>query len=125
MKRILVVDDDINICSILKYKLNKEGYEVLLASDGFSTLEKAREERPDLIILDIMMPKMDGFETLRRLKSNSKTLPIPVIVLTVLRGEANRARSRELGAVGFISKPFSLRELVSDVKEILETQSTE
>ncbi len=119
MKRILVVDDDANICSILKYKLEKEGYEVLLASDGFSTLEKARAERPDLIILDIMMPKMDGFETLRRLKSDSKTLPIPVIVLTVLRGEANRVRSRELGAVGFISKPFSLRKLVSEVRGVI------
>jgi DNA-binding response OmpR family regulator len=72
-----------------------------------------------LNILDIMRPKMVGFETLKRLKSDSETLSIPVIVLTVLRGEANRARSRELGAVGFISKPFSLRKLVSEVRRVI------
>ena len=92
---------------------------MLLSGDGLDGLEKVKLERPDLIILDLVMPRLDGFGFLERLKSEAETSAIPVIVLTVYKYEENRSRSLELGAVGFVPKPFSLRELVTRVGEHL------
>ena len=118
-KRVMVIDDDANIRSALKYRLEKEGYSVLLSGDGLDGLEKVKLERPDLIILDLVMPRLDGFGLLERLKSEAETRAIPVIVLTAYNCEENRSRSLELGAVGFVSKPFSLRKLAMKVEEHL------
>jgi CheY-like chemotaxis protein len=118
--RIMVVDDDQNIRLVLKYRLEKEGYHVLLAGDGMDALEKVKAEQPDLIILDLTMPRMDGFGFLEEIRGNgSETSTIPVIVLTAYGFESNRARSLELDAAEFMTKPFSPRQLVSEVWNIL------
>jgi len=118
-RKIMVIDDDANIRSVLEYILEKGGYLVMLAGDGLDALRKVKVERPDLIILDLALPKMDGFEFLRRLKSEAETKGIPVIVLTAYKYQENRAMSFELGAVEFVSKPFSPLRLVADVGRIL------
>ena len=118
--RIMIVDDDQNIQLVLKYRLEKEGYHVLLAGDGVDALEKVKAEKPDLIILDLTMPRMDGFGFLEEIKGDSDgTSAVPVIVLTAYGFESNRAKSLELGAVEFIPKPFSPRQLVAEVWKVL------
>jgi CheY-like chemotaxis protein len=116
--RIMVVDDDQNIRLVLKYRLEKEGYDVLLAGDGVDALEKVKAEKPDLIILDLTMPRMDGFGFLEEIKSDGSS-SVPVIILTAYGYETNRARSLELGAVEFVTKPFSPRQLVAEVWKVL------
>jgi len=118
-KRIMVIDDDANIRSVLKYCLEKKGYHVLLSGDGLDAVHKAKLERPDLIILDLALPRLDGFGFLERLKSEAETRAIPVIVLTAYSYEENRRKSLELGAVEFVPKPFSPRQLVAEVRKIL------
>ena len=118
-KNILVVDNDENIRSALEYRLEKEGYSVLLSGDGLDALRWVKSEHPDLIILDLCLPRLDGLGFLERLRSDADTQDIPVIVLTSLNSEENRARSFELGVAAFISKPFSLRKLVADVERII------
>ena len=119
--RIMVVDDDQNIQLVLKYRLEKEGYQVLLAGDGVDALKKVKAEKPDLIILDLTMPRMGGFGFLEEMRSNDKanSVPVPVIVLTAYGFESNRAKSLELGAVEFMTKPFSPRQLVAEVWKVL------
>jgi DNA-binding response OmpR family regulator len=117
--RIMVVDDDQNIRLVLKYRLEKEGYHVLLAGDGVDALEKVKAEKPDLIILDLTMPRMDGFGFLEEMRGNGKASSVPVIVLTAYGFEANRAKGLELGAVEFVTKPFSPRQLVAEVWKVL------
>jgi two-component system alkaline phosphatase synthesis response regulator PhoP len=122
--RIMVVDDDKNIRLVLKYRLEKEGYHVLLAGDGEDALEKVRAEKPDLIILDLTMPRMDGFGFLEEIRDDgSGTSAVPVIVLTAYGYESNRAKSLELGAVEFVTKPFSPRQLVAEVWKVLSEDS--
>ena len=118
-KKIMIVDDEVNIRTALKYRLKKEGYSVLLAVDGLEALDKVALERPDLIILDLMLPRMDGYEVLKRLKGDPRTADIPVIVLTARGEKEDRARSLELGAASFMAKPFSPRQLVAEVKRAL------
>jgi len=118
-KKIMIVDDEVNIRTALKYRLKKEGYSVLLAVDGLEALDKVALERPDLIILDLMLPRMDGYEVLKRLKGDPQTADIPVIVLTARGEKEDRARSLELGAASFMAKPFSPRQLVAEVKRAL------
>jgi len=117
--KIMVIDDDLNIRLVLKYRLEREGYQVLLSGDGLDAVEKAKSECPDLIILDLALPRLDGFGFLKQLRSEAETKDIPVIVLTAYKYGENRARSFELGVVGFVSKPFSPRGLVAEVREIL------
>jgi len=116
-EKIMVIDDDLNIRLVLKYRLEREGYHVLLAGDGVNALEKVKAEKPDLIILDLAMPRMDGFKFLEQMKDDSRA--VPVIVLTAYGDDLNRAKSFELGAVEFIPKPFSPRQLVAEVWKIL------
>jgi len=118
-ERIMVVDDDQNLRLALKYRLEKEGYNVLLAGDGLDALEKVRAEQPDLIILDLAMPRMNGFGFLEQMKGDEGGDDVPVIVLTAYGYETTRARSLELGAVEFFDKPVSPRQLVAEVWKIL------
>jgi DNA-binding response OmpR family regulator len=118
-EKIIVVDDDRNIQVVLKYRLEREGYQVLLAGDGVDALEKVKAEKPDLIILDLALPKMDGFTVLERMKGDAGASAVPVIVLTAYGASSNQARSLELGAVDFVPKPFSPRELVAAVWKVL------
>ena len=111
-EKILVVDDETNIVEILTYNLRKAGYETIEAYDGETGLKMAQEENPDLVMLDIMMPKMDGYEVCRQLRLTSQ---VPVIMLTARAEETDKVLSFELGADDYITKPFSVRELLARV----------
>ena len=121
--RILVVDDEIYIVHILDFSLGMEGYEVLTALDGEQALEKARLEHPDLIVLDIMMPKLDGYETCKILKSDESTRNIPVILLSAKGRNVDQKVGFEAGADDYITKPFSPRKLVERINAILGQSS--
>ncbi len=121
--RILVVDDEVDILNLLDYNLKKAGYTVFSAKDGPEAIDLAKSKRPDLIVLDIMLPNMDGTEVLRRLKGNSSTSGIPVIMLTAKGEEVDRVIGFELGAEDYITKPFSPRELVLRVRAVLKRSS--
>ena len=116
MPLILAVDDEINILELLKFNLIKEGYQVLLATDGQQALKYARTEKPDLIILDIMLPEMDGYDVCRALKASKDTAGIPVIMLSAKGDVLDKVVGLELGAEDYITKPFSPREVVARVK---------
>ena len=119
MKRtVLVVDDEPDIIELISYNLKKEGYDVLSADDGNRALEAAARN-PDLIILDLMMPGLDGFEVCRRLKANPRTASIPVMFLTARSGEYEEILGLEIGADDFIQKPISPRKLLVRVKAVL------
>ena len=117
--RILVVDDEIYIVHILDFSLGMEGYEVVTALDGEQALEKARSEKPDLIVLDIMMPKLDGYETCKRLKADPATKDVPVILLSAKGRNVDQKVGFEVGADDYITKPFSPRKLVERINAIL------
>jgi len=117
--RILVVGDEIYIVHILDFSLGMEGYEVLTALDGEQALEKARAEKPDLIVLDIMMPKLDGYETCKRLKADPEVKDVPVILLSAKGRNVDQKVGFEVGADDYITKPFSPRKLVERINAIL------
>ncbi len=121
--RILVVDDEIYIVHILDFSLGMEGYEVLTALDGEQALEKARQEHPDLIVLDIMMPKLDGSETCKMLKSDETTLNNPVNLLSAKGRNVDQKVGFEVGADDYITKPFSPRKLVERINALLGQSS--
>ena len=112
-RRILVVDDEKPIVDILKFNLEKEGFEVLTADNGVSALETALSANPDLILLDIMLPKMDGFDVCRKVREK---LNVPIIMITARDEEVDKVLGLELGADDYITKPFSVRELIARVK---------
>ncbi|WP_054695741.1 response regulator transcription factor [Syntrophomonas palmitatica] len=114
--KILVVDDETYIVELVKFNLEKEGYRVLVAYDGVSALEMVRAEYPDLILLDIMLPSIDGLEVCRTLKQESSTSSIPIIMLTAKGEEFDTVLGLEMGADDYIKKPFSPREMVARVK---------
>lgn len=112
-KTILIVDDEPPIVDILVYNLRKEGYRTIEAEDGITALNMATEQKPDLILLDIMLPKLDGLSVCKRIKNSFN---IPIIMLTAKDGEIDKILGLELGADDYITKPFSVRELVARVK---------
>ncbi|MDD4801840.1 MAG: response regulator transcription factor [Syntrophomonas sp.] len=114
--RILVVDDETYIVELVKFNLEKEGFQVIVAYDGLKALEMAKSENPDLIILDIMLPNMDGLEVCRVLKQDINYSFIPIIMLTARSEEIDTVLGLELGADDYIKKPFSPRELLARVK---------
>ena len=117
--KILVVDDEIYIVHILDFSLGIEGYEVMTALDGEQALAKVAQDRPDLIVLDIMMPKLDGYETCKALKQNPATHDIPVILLSAKGRNVDQKIGFEVGADDYITKPFSPRKLVERINAIL------
>jgi len=118
--KIMIVDDESDILTLLEYNLRQAGYKVHSAKDGPEALDMAERERPDLILLDIMLPSMEGTEVCRRLKGDERTSKIPVIMLTAKGEEVDRIVGLELGAEDYITKPFSPRELVLRVKAVLK-----
>jgi len=114
--KILVVDDEISLQETLAYNLKKQGYGVLTTGDGNEALEMAREQKPDLIILDVMLPGIDGFAVCRILRKEMST---PVLMLTARDDEIDRVVGLEVGADDYLSKPFSMRELIARVKAML------
>ena len=115
-EKILVVEDDLTLQETLVYNLSHQGYAVVTAVDGNSAVEKARAEKPDLILLDIMLPGMDGFEVCRIVR---KELIIPILMLTARDDEIDRVVGLEVGADDYLTKPFSMRELIARVKALL------
>lgn len=113
-KRVLIVEDEKSIVDIVRFNLEKEGYAVLTAYDGEAGLAAAREGRPDLILLDVMLPKMIGFDVCRILREEGDN--VPVIILTAREEEADKVLGLEIGADDYITKPFSMRELMARVK---------
>lgn len=119
MKTILVIDDEKDLIKLVDFHLSKEGYLVIGAKNGIEGLDIAQKHRPDLILLDIMMPKLDGLEVCKRLKGAPETARIPVVMLTAKAQEADKVLGLELGADDYITKPFSPREMVARVKAVL------
>jgi len=117
LAKILIVDDEAPIIEILSYNLKKAHYEVVIAQDGEEALEKARRELPDLIILDLLLPGLDGLDVCRILRSERQ---VPIIMLTALGTEIDRVVGLELGADDYVVKPFSVRELLARVKNVLQ-----
>jgi DNA-binding response OmpR family regulator len=113
---ILVVEDDLTLLETLEYNLIAEGYEVITAADGLTALEVAREEDPDLIVLDLMLPRLDGFEVCRILR---REMTVPILMLTARADEVDRVVGLEVGADDYLTKPFSMRELMARVKALL------
>ena len=114
--RILLVDDEQSVQTLLSYPLRKEGYEVVAAHTGREALERFRDAHFDLVVLDVMLPKMDGLEVCRRLRARSS---VPIIMLTAKSEEIDKVLGLELGADDYITKPFSMREFRSRVKAVL------
>lgn len=117
--KILVVDDDAFIRRPLEFILRSEGFQPVTAADGNECLERVAADRPDLIIMDVMMPGRDGFELCRTLKNDAQYADIPIILLSARGQEHDRERGLSLGAVDFLTKPYSPSELVRRVREIL------
>ncbi len=121
-RKVLVVDDEKNIVDIISFNLKKEGYDVLSAFDGEEGVKLTFEENPDLILLDVMMPKMDGYEACRKIREKLNT---PIIMLTARAEEVDKVLGLELGADDYVTKPFGVRELMARVKANLRRKSVE
>lgn len=119
-EKILIVEDEKDLVKILKYNLEKEGYRVSVATDGEAGLATFRKEKPDLIVLDIMMPRMDGYEVCKAIRQESK---VPIIMLTAKTEEVDRVLGLELGADDYVTKPYSVREVTARIKAILRRMS--
>jgi len=119
--RVLVVDDEPRILKFLKLRLKASGYEVLTASNGLEALEQLQAQEPDIIVLDVVMPRMDGFETLKQIRASSS---VPVIILSVKEATADKVRGLDLGADDYLAKPFSPDELVARIEAVRRRLAT-
>jgi len=118
--RILIVDDEPHIVKLICFSLEKAGHETVAVTDGISAISAARDEAPDLILMDVMMPVMTGYETVERLKAEPATADIPVIMLSAKSQLYEREKGIDCGAVCYICKPFTPRELVEQVSRFLD-----
>ena len=123
MKKILVVDDELDICRLLKFNLEKEGFMVDTVADAIEAMKRLRKSTFDLIVLDLMLPEMDGLQFCKTIKEEQSLKDIPVIMLTAKDEEIDRVLGLELGADDYITKPFSMRELIARVKAVLRRMS--
>jgi DNA-binding response OmpR family regulator len=122
---MLVVEDEADMVDLLRYQLSKAGFGVLIARDGLTGLELARKNRPDLIILDILLPQMDGFAVCKALKNTAETASPPVLILTARGETSERVKGLELGADDYLVKPFSMRELILRIQALLRRSRQE
>jgi two-component system alkaline phosphatase synthesis response regulator PhoP len=120
---VLVIDDEADLIELVRYNLEKEGFRVIGAGDGESGLSQAVKERPDIIVIDLMLPGIDGLEVCRLLRAESATSRIPIIMLTAKASESDRIVGLELGADDYVTKPFSPRELMARIKAVLRRSS--
>ena len=125
VQRILVVDDEEDLLELVRYNLSKEGYQVECVATGEDALKAARRQPPDLIVLDLMLPSVDGLEVCRRLKNDSKTRDVPIIMLTAKSEESDMIAGLERGADDYIAKPFSPRVLTARVKALLRRKEAQ
>lgn len=117
--RILIVDDEADLVSVLRLGLELEGYEVIDAGDGEEGLRRAREDRPELMLLDLMLPKLDGYKVCRSLKFDERFKSLPIFILSARPGAQDRRLAFEMGADLFITKPYEMTELVAKIRERL------
>jgi DNA-binding response OmpR family regulator len=117
--RILIVDDEADLLAVLRFGLEAEGFEVISASDGEEGLRFARDDRPDLMVLDLMLPKLDGYKVCRMLKFDERYRHIPVIILSARSSEEDRRLALEMGADTYLSKPYDVKELVAHIRRRL------
>ena len=122
-KRILVVDDEQDILTLVTARLEQNGYEVLIASDGLEGLEKAEKEKPDLVLVDVSMPRMNGYQMVQLLRQYESLKEIPVVVITASRQKDEAAWRTQVGVEHFILKPFEAKELLDEVREALQEKS--
>ncbi|MBI3097667.1 MAG: response regulator transcription factor [Planctomycetes bacterium] len=115
---VLVIDDEPDLIRMVEYNLEKEGWLVLSARDGDAGLRIARDHAPDAVLLDVMLPGMDGWEVCRRLRGDPRTAPVPIVMLTAKSQEADRVLGLELGADDYITKPFGVRELIARLRAV-------
>jgi len=120
MPKVLAVDDQVHIVRLIQVNLERNGYQVVTAYDGEQALEKVKEENPDLIVCDVMMPRKDGFEVLREVKADPTTRNIPFIMLTAKAQDADVFRGWASGVDAYLTKPFNPQELIAFVKRVLE-----
>jgi len=118
-KRILVVDDEVQLVEMVKIRLEANGYEILSAYDGQEALDKARKEKPDLIVLDLMLPKLDGYKVCRMIKFDDRYKNIPIILFSARAQESDKEMGIQVGADAYITKPFEPQVLLSKIKELL------
>ncbi|MGQ9654896.1 MAG: response regulator, partial [Thermodesulfobacteriota bacterium] len=118
-KKILVVEDEEDLLDLIDYNLRQAGFRVLRAADGQEGLRLAQREKPDLVILDLMLPKMDGKEVCRRIRQGEQTRLVPVVMVTAKSEEIDRIIGFEIGADDYVTKPFSMRELVLRIEAVL------
>lgn len=123
--KILIVDDEINIRELIKFTVEKEGYNSIEAGDGQTAVKIAKAEKPDLIVLDLMLPGIDGLEVCRLVKNSRETAAIPIIMLTAKNEEIDKIIGLELGADDYLTKPFSPRELLARIKAVLRRSQKE
>ena len=119
-KKILIVDDEPHIVELVRVCLEESDFTILEAYDGQDALEKIRENKPDLVLLDVMLPRVDGFEVCQKIKEDSATAGIPVIILTARGQEIDKAKGFQCGADAYLTKPFSPLRLLAEVKQRLE-----
>jgi DNA-binding response OmpR family regulator len=124
LRKVLIADDETNIRNILDFTLHAEGFDVVAARNGDDAYTLALGEQPDLIVLDVMMPGTNGFETCRRLKSDRRTARIPVVLLTARGTREDRRTGEDAGADAYVTKPFSPGKLVAVVQDLLGTRSS-
>ena len=118
-KKILIVEDEYDVIKLLKYNLEKEGFKVSYTSDGSLVLAEIRRDEPDLVVLDLMLPGLDGLEICRQIRRHEKYSNLPILMLTARSEEADRVVGLEMGADDYVSKPFSMRELIARVRALL------
>ncbi|MCP4070430.1 MAG: response regulator [Hyphomicrobiales bacterium] len=124
-KSILIVDDEPNIVISLEYIMKNAGFNVVVAYDGEEALEKVKENVPDLVILDVMMPKLDGFEVCKRIRENPAWKSVRIVMLTAKGRDSEREKGLSFGADDYLTKPFSTRDILQRVKEILAQTAKE
>lgn len=123
-KKILIVDDEPNIVISLEFLMRREGFEVLVARDGEEALRNIKEQQPDLVLLDVMMPKVNGFDVCKQIRNDPTLAGMRIIMLTAKGREAEIAKGLALGADGYITKPFSTRDLAVQVRNLLGLEET-
>ena len=120
-RKILVVDDERHIVRLVQVNLERAGYEVAVAYDGIEALEKVAADKPDMVVLDVMMPRMDGFDVLKKLQANADTKDIPIIMLTAKAQDADIFKGWSSGVSSYLTKPFNPRELLTFVERIFQS----
>ncbi len=123
-EKILIVDDEEHICELIKFNLENNGYKCICALNGIDGLEKVKEEKPDLVLLDLMLPGMDGYDVCKEIKKDDNIANTSIIMITAKGDELDKVLGLELGADDYITKPFSVREMVARVKAVLRRKTT-